>query len=153
MSDSVTIRLPGAPRGKGRHRAQLVQRAGQAPRIHSHPDEKTEAYESALRVAAGLVMRGRPLLTGALALEIFAFLPIPASFSKRKRLDAIERRLRPTKKPDWDNIAKTIDALNKVVWPDDAAIVDAVVRKFYGEKPSLVIVVRALEPQAARAAA
>ncbi len=80
-------------------------------------------------------------------------MPIPASFSKRKRLDAIERRLRPTTKPDWDNIAKTIDALNKVVWPDDAAVVDAVVRKFYSEKPALVIVVRALEPQAARAAA
>jgi Holliday junction resolvase RusA-like endonuclease len=153
VSDSVTIRLPGGPRGKGRHRAQLVQRAGQKPRIHSHPDEKTEIYEGALRVAAGFVMRGRPLLAGPLAVEMFAFLPIPASFSKRKRLDAIERRLRPTTKPDWDNIAKVIDALNKVVWADDAAVVDGTVRKFYGEKPELVIVVRALEPQAGRLAA
>lgn len=153
MSDTVTIRLPGAPRGKGRHRARIVHRAGQTPRIQSHSDEKTEAYESALRVAAGLVMRGRPLLTGPLSLQIFAFLPIPASFSKRKRLEAIDRRLRPTVKPDWDNIAKTIDALNKVVWPDDAAVVDAVVRKFYSEKPSLVLVVKALEPQAVRDAA
>lgn len=98
-------------------------------------------------------MRGRPLLAGPLAVEMFAFLPIPASFSKRKRLDAIERRLRPTTKPDWDNIAKVIDALNKVVWADDAAVVDGTVRKFYGEKPELVIVVRALEPQAGRLAA
>ena len=94
MSDSVTIRLPGAPRGKGRHRAQLVQRAGQRPRIHSHPDQKTEAYEGALRLAAGAVMRARPLLTGPLAVEIFAFLPIPVSFSKRKRLDAKQTRER-----------------------------------------------------------
>lgn len=152
MSDSVTIRLPGAPRGKGRHRAQLVRR-GDAAHIHSHPDQKTEAYEGALRLAAGAAMRSRPLLTGPLSVAIFAFMPIPASFSKRKRLDAIERRLRPTTKPDWDNIAKVIDALNHIVWADDAAVVDGVVRKFYGETPELVIQVTALEPQAVRAAA
>ncbi len=65
MSDTVIIRLPGAPRGKGRHRAQLVKR-GDVTRIHSHPDQKTEAYESALRIAAGVEMRGAALLTGPL---------------------------------------------------------------------------------------
>ncbi|GJE26252.1 RusA family crossover junction endodeoxyribonuclease [Methylobacterium organophilum] len=149
MPVSVTIRLPGAPRGKGRHRAQLVQRPGQQPRIHAHPDQKTEAYEGALRLAAGAAMRGRPLLTGQLDVKIFAFLPIPASWSKRKRLDALERRIRPVGKPDWDNIAKVTDALNHVVWADDAAVVDGVVRKFYAEKPELVVVVTALEPQQA----
>lgn len=153
MSDSVTIRLPGAPRGKGRHRAQLVQRAGQKPRIHSHPDQKTEIYEGALRVAAGIAMRGRPLLTGPLDCTIFAFFPIPASWSKAKRAAAIAQTLRPGVKPDWDNIAKVTDALNTVVWADDAAVVDGVVRKFYATKPELVIVVRALDPQAARLAA
>jgi len=153
VSESVTIRLPGAPRGKGRHRAQLVQRAGQAPRIHSHPDQNTEAYEGALRLAAGAVMRGRPLLIGPLEVRIYAFLPIPVSFSKRKRLDAIERRLRPTTKPDWDNIAKVTDALNQIVWSDDASVVDGFVRKFYGEKPELVIEVHALNEQAGRLAA
>ena len=150
MSNSVTIRLPGAPRGKGRHRAQLVQRAGQKPRIHSHPDQKTEIYEGALRVAAGIAMRGRPLLTGSLDCTIFAFFPIPKSWSKAKREAAVAHALRPGVKPDWDNIAKVTDALNTVVWADDAAVVDGVVRKFYATKPELVIVVKALEPQAAR---
>ncbi|WHQ72551.1 RusA family crossover junction endodeoxyribonuclease [Methylorubrum extorquens] len=150
MYDSVTIRLPGAPRGKGRHRAQLVQRAGQKPRIHSHPDQKTEIYEGALRVAAGLAMRGRPLLTGPLDCTIFAFFPIPKSWSKAKREAAIAHSLRPGVKPDWDNIAKVTDALNTVVWADDAAVVDGLVRKFYATKPELVIVVKSLDPQAAR---
>lgn len=153
MSDSVTIRLPGAPRGKGRHRAQLVRRAGQEPRIHSHPDQKTEAYESALRIAAGNAMGRRPLLTGNLECTVFAFFPIPKSWPKGKRAAAIAGTLRPGVKPDWDNIAKVTDALNHVVWSDDAAVVDGVVRKFYAEKPRLVVVVRALEPQAARMAA
>jgi len=152
VSDTIIIRLPGAPRGKGRHRAQVVQRGGVA-RIHSHPDQKTEAYESALRLAAGAVMRGRPLLTGPLEVRIFAMMPIPASWSKRKRLDAIERRFRPTVKPDFDNIAKVIDALNHVVWADDASVVDGLVRKFYSETPELVIQVTALDMQAGRAAA
>lgn len=151
MSETVIIRLPGAPRGKGRHRAQLVNRGG-VQRIHSHPDQKTEVYESALRVAAGAVMRGRPLLAGPLEVRIFAMLPIPASWSKRKRLDAVEGRLRPTVKPDFDNIAKLVDALNHVVWNDDASVVDGVVRKFYSATPELVVQVTALEEQAARAA-
>lgn len=152
MSDTIIIRLPGAPRGKGRHRAQLVQRGG-VSRIHSHADQKTEAYEGALRLAAGAAMGGRPLLTGPLEVRIFAQMPIPASWSKRKRLDALERRLRPTTKPDWDNIAKVIDALNHIVWGDDASVVDGVVRKFYSDVPELVIQVTALDAQAARAAA
>ncbi|WP_246690250.1 RusA family crossover junction endodeoxyribonuclease [Methylorubrum populi] len=41
----------------------------------------------------------------------------------------------------------------RLVWADDAAVVDGTVRKFYGEKPELVIVVRSLEPQAGRLAA
>ena len=148
MSEAIIIRLPGAPRGKGRHRAQIVQRGGVA-RVHSHPDQKTEAYEGALRLAAGAEMRGRALLTGALEVRIFAMMPIPASWSKRKRLDAVERRLRPTVKPDFDNIAKVIDALNHVVWADDASVVDGLVRKFYSETPELVIQVIALDAQAA----
>ncbi|WP_458437930.1 RusA family crossover junction endodeoxyribonuclease [Methylorubrum extorquens] len=50
-------------------------------------------------------------------------------------------------------MAKAIDALNKFVWTDDAVVVDGTVRKFYGEKPELVIVVCALEPQTERLAA
>ena len=149
MSDTITIRLPGAPRGKGRHRARAIAVPGQGPRVRTHSDPKTVAYEGALRLAAGVVMAGRPLLSGPLHVAIFAYMPIPASFSKRKRRDAIEGLLRPTTKPDWDNIAKVTDALNHIVWNDDAAVVDGCVRKFYGAVPELVILVSALDVQVA----
>lgn len=144
MSDPITIRLPGVPRGKGRHRARAFTVPGKGIRTQTYSDEKTRAYEGRLQDAAGAVMAGRVPLTGPLHVAIFAFMPIPASFSKRKRLDAIERRLRPTTKPDWDNIAKVCDALNKIVWGDDASVVDGFVRKFYAEVPELVIEVRAI---------
>ncbi len=151
MSDTVIVRLPGPPRGKGRHRARVVQMGGKAA-VRTHSDAKTVAYEGALRLAASAAMRGRLPLQGAVSVAIFAFLPIPASWSKKKQAAARDRTLRPTSKPDWDNLAKCTDALNGIVWHDDAAVVDGVVRKFYAERPELVIQVTALTAQEVAAA-
>ena len=42
--------------------------------------------------------------------------------------------LRPTKKPDCDNIAKVIlDALNGIAYHDDSQVVELVVHKHYAE--------------------
>ena len=54
--------------------------------------------------------------------------------------------IRPTKKPDWDNIGKVVcDALNGIAYRDDAQIVDSMVRKFYGEVPRVVVIIREYE--------
>ncbi|MGE6602614.1 reverse transcriptase domain-containing protein [Lysinibacillus fusiformis] len=53
---------------------------------------------------------------------------------KRKLIASGE--LRPTKKPDLDNLIKGIkDGCNKIIWHDDSQIVDMTVRKFYSEQP------------------
>lgn len=55
----------------------------------------------------------------------------------------LDRKIRPTKKPDWDNIGKIIcDSLNGVAYRDDAQIVDSMVRKFYSETPRVVVSIR-----------
>ena len=54
------------------------------------------------------------------------------------RLAAMAGKVFPTKKPDLDNCAKMLDALNLVVWTDDAQIVDMHVRKVYHENPSFI---------------
>lgn len=141
VSASLIIRLPGEPRGKGRHRTRVMQTPGGRAVARQHPDAKTEAYEKRLRAAAEVVMAGRPPLTGMLSVAVFAFFPIPASWPKRKKEQARARLLRPTIKPDWDNIGKTTDALNGVVWGDDASVVDGFVRKFYADFPELVVAV------------
>jgi len=57
---------------------------------------------------------------------------IPKSFSKKKRELAQSGIIKPTVKPDWDNISKNIcDALNGVAYPDDKAIVTGTVNKIY----------------------
>ena len=45
--------------------------------------------------------------------------------------------LRPITKPDADNFAKVIDALNGIVWPDDNQVVELTVEKFYSTRPRL----------------
>lgn len=63
---------------------------------------------------------------------IMVYYPIPKSFSKKKQKEADAGAIRPTVKPDCDNIAKNIcDALNGVVYPDDKQVVSLVVRKVY----------------------
>lgn len=72
--------------------------------------------------------------------------PIPKSTSKKKRKEMLEHRLRPTVKPDLDNVAKLIyDALNGVAWYDDNAIVDARVQKFYSDEPRVEVSIHVAE--------
>ena len=47
------------------------------------------------------------------------------------------------KKADWDNIGKIVcDSLNGIAYHDDVQIVDAQVRKFYGETPRVVVTIQ-----------
>ena len=84
-------------------------------------------------------MRSAAPLLGALRVKVSAFVSIPKSFNKKKQAAAIENIIRPTTKPDADNIAKMLDALNKIVWNDDSQIIRLVIEKFYSEQPRLEI--------------
>lgn len=67
--------------------------------------------------------------------------------SKKKRREMLEHRIRPTKKPDWDNIGKIVcDSLNLVAYHDDSAVVDAQVRKFYSETPRVDVMIKVVGP-------
>ena len=75
-----------------------------------------------------------------LSLSIHAFFAIPKSASKKKRQDMIDGIIRPTKKPDMDNIVKIVaDALNQIAYKDDAQIVDAVIFKYYSDNPHVYV--------------
>jgi Holliday junction resolvase RusA-like endonuclease len=132
----VTIRLAGDPHGKGRPR--FVRSTG-----HAFTPAATRSYEAALRYAAQEAMEGRELLSGPLRIMVVAGFPIPTSFSKSKRLDALVGSVHPTKRPDCDNLLKCVDALNGVVWADDKQIIEARIIKTYTGSPGLTIQVTA----------
>ena len=73
-----------------------------------------------------------------LTIEIKAYFTIPKNTSKIKTQKMINGEIRPTKKPDIDNIAKVIlDALNGVAYKDDTQIVELIIKKYYSDKPRI----------------
>jgi Holliday junction resolvase RusA-like endonuclease len=130
----ITITIGGEPRGKGRPR---FTRRGIA-----YTPARTRAYELDLRYRAQEVMNGRAPIATAVSVNIIATFAVPQSWSRKKRVAALHGLLSHISKPDWENIAKVLDALNSVVFVDDKQIIHAEVIKAYGEWPSLCVVVR-----------
>lgn len=135
----IQIVLAGEPKGKGRPRFSRATGRAFTPAA-------TVTYESALRYAGYQAMNGALPLEGPLTIRIDAFVPVPKSWPKKKTASALSGELRPTGKPDGDNLAKMIDALNEVVWRDDSQIVDWTIRKFYSDRPRLEIIVGSILP-------
>ena len=144
----IVVELPGDPRGKGRPRSRVVRTTKGIPFVAVYTDAQTRAYEKALGMMAKVAMRGRPLLTGPLAVEIIALFAVPKSWPNKKRDAALADIVRPTGSPDCDNIQKiALDALNGIVFPDDSQVVEIRASKCYSEKPRLRIEIKPLEAQ------
>lgn len=80
---------------------------------------------------------------GEVRIDIKVFVLPPKKFSDAKTFLAESGFIRPTKKPDFDNIAKSIvDASKNVLWKDDKQITFARIEKFYSLKPRMEIQIR-----------
>ena len=67
---------------------------------------------------------------------------IPSSWSKKKQAAAEAGEVRPTGRPDLDNIVKLYaDAFNGVVWRDDSQVVRVVSEKRYSDRPGVLVTV------------
>ena len=126
------------PVGKGRPR---FTRSG-----HAYTPARTRAAERQIAIAARSRMAGKPPASIPLRVSVTAVFPIPKSWPKAKREAAEAGTLAPTVKPDVDNIAKLVDALNGIVFEDDRQIVELSVLKAYGPEPSLSFVVQEWRP-------
>lgn len=135
MTEPITIVIPGPPQGKARPRFNGKSGA--------YTPAKTVAYESAIGMLAKASMRGKKPLSGALHMDMRAVMQIPRSWSKAKQQAALSGEIRPTGKPDIDNIAKVVcDSMNAIVYPDDSAIVSVNSSKVYGLQPFVVVMVK-----------
>jgi len=135
--DIVTIIIGGAAVAKGRPR---VTRRG-----FVYTPAATRKYEAHGRLAATLAMDGRAPISVPVRAEITVDLPVPQSWSGKKRDAAIRGDVRPTSRPDTDNYVKAaLDAINEIVVTDDSLIVELVAIKRYAETPQLAITIAPL---------
>ncbi len=131
----IAFEVPGQPVGKGRPR---IGRVGGYARMFT--PEKTISYESTVALFASQAMSGSELLIGPVRALMKLTMAIPESWSKKKKEMASAGLIRPTTKPDVDNVIKAIfDAVNGVVWRDDVQVVELQVTKFYGIKPGVSV--------------
>ena len=144
----LSFSVPGEPRGKGRPRFQLRKGKDGGNYIHKHTDDRTLSYEAKIGHLGSLALAGRPPFERGTPLRctVVATYSIAASWPKKRREAALAKIIRPTKKPDGDNILKTVgDALNGVVWVDDVDVVEWVLIKVYGDLPSLRVTIKPVE--------
>ena len=133
--------VEGKPQGKARPRVVQNRYTGKSV---AYTPTKTGNYEDLIRWSYKAV-GGKYLGEKTLQVDIQAFYPIPKAFSKVKTNDAINGDIRPTTKPDCDNIIKVVlDALNGVAFYDDKQIVAVSCNKYYGERGCLKIELKEL---------
>ena len=137
--DAIRVVLLGEPRGKERPRSRIARTKSGKQYIAVYTPRETQKYEEALRLVGNAAMKRRDPLAGPLRVVVTAVMPVPKSWSGKRREAALHGFERPTVSPDWDNIGKCLDAFNGIVWHDDRQIVSGTIEKVYGQLPRLEV--------------
>lgn len=134
----VVFTIDGEPKGKGRPRFSKG-------RVYTPP--ATVNYESLVILNYRNIAKGYKFIS-PVRVRISVFHKPPKRASKKVTADMLCNRIRPTKKPDLDNIVKIIlDGLNKVAWDDDTQVVELAVSKHYGVEPFVGVVIEEIDAQ------
>lgn len=123
----LSFSVPGEPVAKARPRAT---------KWGVYTPKKTVNYETLVRETFAAAYPGHAPWQGPIRMTIMAYLTIPRSKSKKQQAAMAAGELLPTKRPDLDNIEKTIlDALNGVAFHDDSQVCLVTKSKAYADRP------------------
>lgn len=137
MTFSLTFHIDINPVPKGRPKFSKI-----GGFVRTYTPKKTQDFETEVREAAKQAMNREPL-EGPLAVYLYFRLPIPKSYPKKRIAACLSGSDRPTKKPDLDNLAKSVlDALNGVIYQDDSQIVSLHMTKVYSQHPGIDLLIR-----------
>ena len=130
----VDFEIPGSPVAKGRPRFSTARGT-----VRTYTPEKTAEYENLVKLS--YMEQVNIKLTGQIAAVIYAYFPIPKSESKKRHKLMADGEIMHTKRPDADNIAKTVlDALNGIAFDDDSQVWKLIVYKRYSDEPRVDVV-------------
>lgn len=136
---NCSFEIEGKIKGKGRPRFTNYGRF-----VKTYTPKETASYENLIKlqfkISCGDWYSELPL-----KMKITAVHGIVKSASKKDRARMLDGELKPTKKPDADNIVKIIcDALNGVAYKDDTQVVELEIKKVYGELEKVVVEIEEL---------
>ena len=122
------------PKAQKRARSRAITSNGRSYAM-TYKDKDQRLEENKL-LTLMLPYRPQVPLQGPLALGVKVFLPIPQSKPKKFQAGALAGAIRPTTKPDLDNLLKHFkDVCTGIFWQDDRQIVEYLpgTGKYYGE--------------------
>lgn len=130
--DSVKLIIPVSPTGQMRARHTV---RGSFATTYKAPEQRSR--EETIKAFLAKHQPERPL-DGPLLLGVKAYMPMP-KMSREKTAQALAGALRPTTKPDLDNLVKQIkDCLTQMrYWQDDKLVVGYLPHtgKYYSDQP------------------
>jgi Holliday junction resolvase RusA-like endonuclease len=125
---TVSFIIPTKPAGKERPR--LTGKGA------VYTPAKTKAYENFIKGCYIEQCGDASFGDRSIHMVVKAYVPPLTKFKKAEREAALRGELKPTAKPDADNILKAIlDALNELAYDDDRAIYRILVERIYSENP------------------
>ena len=130
---TVSFVIPTKPTGKER------------PRLAGgivYTPAKTKAYENFIKGCyieqCGDVSFG----DRSIILTVKAYVPLLSKFNKSQQASALRGEIKPTAKPDADNLLKALlDALNELAYDDDRYIYKIDVERIYSDRPRTEVVI------------
>lgn len=144
-SAPIRITVPGPPKALARNRTRIVNRKGGGQFVANYMPAESAKEQSSIRKFAYDAMGSRAPLDGPIDLRVVAYMPITPSWSQRKQMAALADQIRPTGRPDFDNLVKNLaDAFKGIVWRDDTLVTEGMIWKRYSDRPRLLIEVRLL---------
>lgn len=118
-------------------------------RFGMYTPKKTHDAESVIARAAKSRMGSLQPSSENVTMMVSVTFPIPKSYRGLKRELAESGQLLPGKKPDIDNMVKlAADAMNGIVYVDDAQVCRLVAEKKYGQRAEMWIRVLSMIPDA-----
>jgi len=123
----MKLTIPITPKAQMRARSRAVRAKDGRMIAMTYKDKKQADNEETLKgylIALLFQNKLKPVREGPVLLGVKAYVPIPRSMPKYKRALALEGKLRPTTKPDLDNLIKHLkDCANEILWSDDKQVV------------------------------
>lgn len=144
MTNRIQFSIPIIPRPLERARTDRIRtKSGQMITV-THKSKKQKMSED--QIMAFLVQQRPPeLISGPIELGVKVFLKIPKSWPHRKQEFAQKGIIRPTGRPDLDNLVKQItDRMNGLFWNDDSQIVEYATGtgKYYDKNPRWEVLIK-----------